>query len=305
MSERLPIEQNLKSRSSNLPILIEGGVLVGSSSYSSRILGASLLGVALIILCIWVIRRRIKKYLETTVGLPTVFWRPKFFNYLPKEEINAINVHGISSEDARKMNSSSITNVLPRMERLNGPYGMYATVYGLWTKVIHVAHPVPAKAILQSSNLKAPGYDHFKNFCGEGVFTADGQDWKRKRSSVVHALFKPPKKQIDSNGKEAAPHAFGDRLEMEANKAASEFLDAFLNTSTGAQPKNVVPLLQNATVRIIYRYLTHDDSLDGVIADSDLTKASNQGCYRQRAASWLLAAYLQSIVSIRMIILAQ
>ena len=36
----------------------------------------------------------------------------------------------------KKMGSSSITNILPRMERLNGPYGMYATVYGINTKVI-------------------------------------------------------------------------------------------------------------------------------------------------------------------------
>ena len=78
---------------------------------------------------------------------------------------------------------------------------MYATVYGVSTKVVHVAHPIPAKAILTGNNslsakskssqpakgknrssiaeflgaIKSPAYDHFKNFSGDGVFTADGK----------------------------------------------------------------------------------------------------------------------------------
>jgi hypothetical protein len=47
-----------------------------------------------------------------------------------------------------KLPSSNITNILPRMERLGGPYGMYATVYGVSTMVIHMAHPTPIQYIL-------------------------------------------------------------------------------------------------------------------------------------------------------------
>ena len=39
------------------------------------------------------------------------------------------------------------------MERLNGPYGIYATVYGIQTKVVHVAHPVPARDILTGAGM--------------------------------------------------------------------------------------------------------------------------------------------------------
>jgi hypothetical protein len=88
--------------------------------------------------------------------------------------------------------------MLPRMQRLGGPYDMYGTVYGVATAVVHVAHPVPALAILLSRSsgeltsgaCKAPAYDHFKNFCGDGVFTAEGNDWKVKRAAVLHALFR-------------------------------------------------------------------------------------------------------------------
>jgi len=132
-----------------------------------------------ILVCIWAIRRQAQWYLKCTVGLPTVLWRPKFWNYFPDKtadnEVKAPNGGVFSQVIASKMNSTSITSILKRMERLNGPYGMYATVYGLNTKVIHVAHPIPAKAILQSCSLKAPGYDHFKNFCGEGFSQRTGK----------------------------------------------------------------------------------------------------------------------------------
>lgn len=255
---------------------------------------------ALIILCTWAIRRKIQVNLEQTVGLPTVLWRPKFLNYFPVKQTVNVN-SAISMQEEAKMSSSSITNMLVRMERLNGPYGMYATVYGLKTKVIHIAHPVPAKAILQNFSLKSPGYDHFKNFSGEGVFTADGEDWRRKRSSVVHALFKQQQRTKVNSDVSHAP-SFADQLERESNEAASEFLSALFDSTDGIKPKNIVPLLQCAMVRIIYRYLTHDKS-DDPIKNEQLSNdgAPNQG----ENVSTLLPAYLQSIIQIRMIILAQ
>jgi len=85
--------------------------------------------------------------------LPTVTWRPRFVNYQPT-----------NLQDSTKMASSSITGILPRMQRLNGPFGMYGTVYGLSTAVVHIAHPVPAKAVLAGRSMKQPAYNHFQNF---------------------------------------------------------------------------------------------------------------------------------------------
>ena len=191
--------------------------------------------------CWW---KHVRVYRELSQVVPTVIWRPKFVNYK-------------TSETDSKMKSSSITNILPRMGRLDGPYGMYGTVYGFFTKVLHIAHPLPTKYILtssteggkvweQSSTWKSPAYDHFQDFSGDGVFTANGKEWKDKRSSVIHILFK----NASSN----------ELLYQEANHSANSFLH-LLQIHSGAEV-NIVPLLQKCTIGFIYRYLTHKTSID-------------------------------------------
>lgn len=272
-------------------------------------------------------------------NLPTVVWRPRFVNYDTREcsteEDNEIDLNdemalmawaeGSQREDnhsslgkkrdgRKAMGSSSITNILPRMERLDGPYGMYATVYGVRTKVVHVAHPVPSRAILTGAgtidvadvgecsysrqrhsgrrtslrgiisgsakdaqvdggtqprrrssaarfltgSTKSPAYDHFKNFSGDGVFTADGADWKAKRASVLHCLIR------NSNIEET--------LEAQANRSADCFerevkaatlLGQNLEKAKSGRPSlrviDVVPMLQRSTVGLIYRLITHHE----------------------------------------------
>jgi cytochrome P450 len=282
-------------------------------------------------------RRQTKRLLEGC-GLPTVHWRPRFINYLPFEE-------------DQKMASSTITRILPRMERLGGPFGMYGTVYGISTAVIHVAHPAPARAIFGSgvatsvgSNnskrrprrssivestgaSKSPAYDHFKNFCGEGVFTANGEDWKAKRSAVTHCLIK---------GTTSSMSEISQRLENEANRAADAFcsqVQALQKNRKDAVTVNVVPLLQRSTIGLIYRYITHDEpewAIRAEFDDSRMCKTDNEsvetsslsseedsvlaseqtekiGNSRSRttSATKLVEAYLNAIIRIRMIILAQ
>jgi len=254
--------------------------------------------------CLFFLRRR-WIHLQLSAGkckLPTVIWTPRFFNYSPEfdEDINEKKrncYNKISSlyfmkSRREKMRSSTITNILPRMERLDGPYGMYATVYGM-TKIVHVAHPIPARLILLGSTklrankntldsfgvrvgynkknrirpysslgaLKSPAYDHFKNFFGNGVFTSEGLSWKMKRLSVVHCLLK---------GCASDESRESTRLELEANKAADAFVfnalkvsrDNKKNDSTTDKHReekgiNAVLLLQRATIGLIYRLITH------------------------------------------------
>jgi hypothetical protein len=241
-------------------------------------------------------------------GLPTLIWRPRFVTYRPGEE-------------DQKLASSTITRMLPRMERLGGPYGMYGTVYGVSTAVVHVAHPVPAKAIFgysvkastsgkptkkkiinSTGASKAPAYDHFKNFCGEGVFTADGEDWKAKRASVMHCLIK---------GTNNSSSEIAQRLETEANRAADTFSAQVmaLQKSQKKDPSaNVVPLLQRATVGLIYRYITHDDPQWGFPNSSPTTtetETNQNATPKSTPRTGLVDSYLNSIIRIRMIILAQ
>ena len=290
-------------------------------------------------------RRRARLLLSShPCNLPTISWMPKFINYTPKD---------VSSKKP-KLASSSITNILPRMERLKGPYGIYATVYGISTKVIHIAHPIPAKIVLGSSNLpikhkqnnvtiseslgavKSPVYDHFLNMFGRGVFTADGQDWKNKRSSVLHCLLRGVTKDDSDES---------IRLEREANYAATAFLKSWkrLRSNNGGGDRgsivNVVPLLQRAMIGFIYRFLTHDevrmeeylselgeskenidfhsnDTHDDCSTASDSSSSHHQGESQKdriqhtdkmppKSAFSFLSTYLEAVTNIRMIILAQ
>jgi cytochrome P450 len=218
------------------------------------LLASSLLGILLMALFL----KRYRTYrILVDAKLPTVFWRPKFAT---------LNLYCLNEDSAKKLSDSTITNILPRMKRLNGPYGIYGTVYGLSTPVIHVAHGVPALAILQATTTKTPAYGHFFNFCGRGVFTADGQDWKAKRTSVLHALIRH---------QDITPLA----------EAAAEQLVAQLRDRS-APEYDIVPILQQTTVKLIYRFITRTDlPVKEAIVD--------------------LPRYLEAITRIRMIILAQ
>jgi len=221
------------------------------------------------------VRRKTRLQLSAGIcNLPTVCWMPKFVNYHPdKDEQPSADENSDLNPLPKKMPSSNITNILPRMERLGGPYGLYATVYGVSTKIVHVAHPIPAKAILMGNPMskskiagkkasiadslgavKSPAYDHFKNFSGDGVFTADGNIWKTKRASVLHCLLK-------GCTKDDSPES--QRLEREANLAADSFILSATAISSrsvsGFREVNVVPLLQRATIGLIYRFITHHD----------------------------------------------
>jgi hypothetical protein len=307
--------------------------------------------VLFVVVWLWRRRRQTRRLLERC-NLPTVTWTPRFLNYIPKKEELANNND--------KMKSSAITGILPRMERLGGPFGMYGTVYGISIPVVHIAHPVPAKSILMettngskagqrrrmsitasSGASKAPAYNHFKNFSGNGVFTADGEEWKEKRASVIHCLLKG----VSNCNSPAA-----QRLEREANYAATSFITELeerrREEETGADEPveidNVVPILQRATIGLIYRYITHDDKPRTAQNEGNTTAAETTADVHSPASPGLksasssssslcslvtptadvpddtcksappeicppslLQAYLHSVTDIRMIILAQ
>lgn len=294
----------------------------------------------------------------SAAGLPVVFWRPRFFNYQ------------VTHSD-KQLPSSSITNILPRMRRLGGPYGMYGTVYGFNTAVVHVAHPTPALAILQGHHSpqgatppptvwavttkllrglfrlkvspslstsmrfhetgiqKSPAYNHFEHFCGQGVFTADGQDWKDKRTAVLHILLR--RKYWQEELIRCVQDAAGQLVHRLSNidtpaDGGDTRDDIFIFKNKSLSCINVVPILQRATVGIIYQYLTHtklheestpidgapihchDSQRNNLMANKFDTKHTNMGRQKtgsSKSSSMLLAQYLQSVIQIRMIILAQ
>eukprot|EP00854_Cymbomonas_tetramitiformis_P013134 gene13134-15506_t len=160
---------------------------------------------------------------------------------------------------------SSYQNILRRMKRLGGPYDVYGTLYGA-TPVLHIAHPALSRAVLESKR-KSPGYDHFKDFCGTGVFTADGVEWKEKRAAVMQTVFN---------------HA---RLGAVQDLALSEASRLLLQADAVAQSSpdgslNFLQLTQRMTLSFIYRFLT--------------------------GKSWEShsSVYLQAVVEVRLVVLA-
>jgi len=326
-----------------------------STSLLLVVAGLLLATIAAALCCGWRERRRTKAKLEAC-GLPAVYWRPKFVNYLPNrdeqadgsgKEPAALVIASSSPDRKQLLPPSAITNVLPRMERLGGPYGMYGTVYGVSTAVVHVAHPVPAKVVLSSATSessddeskrtrrrsvriasscgasKAPAYDHFKNFCGDGVFTADGDDWKAKRSAVMHALLRGNNKAgAAADGGSGSSRGYESKIEQEAHRAGCRLVRYFERSIQQQQNQgrvrnesddcglraNVVPLLQRTTIGLIYRYITHRElANDGLSTTSIVDTCSNpkDELHPGDKQGDPLSPYLKSIVRIRMIILAQ
>jgi hypothetical protein len=250
---------------------------------------AMILVVALLLLMLWLCNKRYRAYrmLAIDAKLPTVFWRPKFATFhLPK-------FHNEDASEMKKLSDATLTNMLPRMQKLDGPYGLYGTVYGVSTPVVHVAHGVPAAAILQNTTTKAPAYDHFFNFCGQGVFTADGPDWKAKRTAVLHALLRGSHHQPQ--------HDITALAERAADEIVTRLHLVAANKSCSLSPPDVVPILQTATVQLIYRFITRTELC---LENKDAkTSRSNDNNHDNNINS--LHRYLESITRIRLIILAQ
>lgn len=195
-------------------------------------------------------------------------WLPRFFQN-----------KAASLRNERTLSVSTITRILPRMEALQGPFGMYGAVNGINTKVVHIAHPLPARTVLgqvsdgtfengasrakrktsSSSSLskstgasKSPIYDSFKILFGEGTFSADGDDWKQKRTAVIHHLIKGTASSTSIRSRCLLDHA---------NLAGGALIERlkYHNRREEGGIINVVPLLQRATLSFIYRFLTQSE----------------------------------------------
>ncbi|CAM9590298.1 unnamed protein product, partial [Ascophyllum nodosum] len=206
--------------------------------------------------------------LRVRAGLPVVLWLPKFW-----------------SMDGRRQTGSSLSRVLERMQSLGGPHGMYGTVFGTQA-VLHVADPEAA-----ALHTKSPGYDHFRGFFGRGVFTADGEEWRRKRASVAHAMFRGNSSRYGGDG---AGRTAGLGLVALANEEADSVLREVEAMVRGGEDRDgevkveIVYLLQRHTLNLIHRFLCGGDH----VASSPERKR-------------LVTRYLNAVTDMRMVILAR
>ncbi|CAM9237029.1 unnamed protein product, partial [Ectocarpus sp. 12 AP-2014] len=229
--------------------------------------------------------------LRIRAGLPVVLWYPKFWRM-----------------DGRRQKGSSLSRVLKRMEVLEGPHGMYGTVFGTQA-VVHVADPEAAALVLSQASCflghtKRPGYDHFGSFFGRGVFTADGEEWRKKRATVAHALFRGGAVTASSDGVagtrgvvsgdvgggRGATGGSGKALAVLANEEADSLLREVeaLREEGGELEVEVVRLLQRHTLNLVHRFLCGGED---VCASPERNR--------------LLPRYLDAVTDMRMVILAR
>ena len=193
-----------------------------------------------------------------------------------------------------------------------------------------MAHPVPIRDILllsSSSTQKTPAYDHFSSFCGRGVFTTDDDDWTIKRHAVVAALFRRNGRNTGSfvEGLEDVCHVTATRLirtilrrqcirpEENVNQNRNHHHHHnTTNTTMQQQPNttlNIVPLLQRATIGLIYRYLTHASAEQAGATEENTETTKSHTTTRTKdydtANEGFLQEYLQAITNIRLNLLAQ
>ncbi|CAN0356191.1 unnamed protein product, partial [Ectocarpus sp. 8 AP-2014] len=175
--------------------------------------------------------------------------------------------------------------------------------------VVHVADPEAAALVLSQASCflrhtKRPGYDHFGSFFGRGVFTADGEEWRKKRATVAHALFRGGAVTAsgggvadtrgvvsgDVGGGRSAAGGSGKALAVLANEEADSLLREVeaLREEGGELEVEVVRLLQRHTLNLVHRFLCGGDD---VCASPE--------------RKHLLSRYLDAVTDMRMVILAR
>ncbi len=237
---------------------------IGDVVPTTHFLGLCMLSVmwcVIAIIVFAVVLRPLMAYykLRIQAGLPTKWWRPKF-----------------SLMDASMQKGKSLDNVIKYMENMGGPLEMYGTVYGT-TAVVHVGDPVAAKVVLQSTT-KNPGYDHFKSFCGNGVFTADGKEWEAKRRTINHAILRRER----TNEWPRLVNSVADDLEAE--------ISLYPTTPAGdvnEEDVKAFPLLQRTTLNLVHQYFVGDDAI------------------RSPKLGPLVDPYIRAVMDIRLVILAK
>ena len=76
----------------------------------SHLICIVVVGTGILVLFLLWRRLRTRQRLEKC-GLPTVFWKPKFVNYIPADDLQ-------DTLTDKKLSPSTITNILPRMQLL-------------------------------------------------------------------------------------------------------------------------------------------------------------------------------------------
>jgi hypothetical protein len=127
-------------------------------------------------------------------GLPLVAWRPalpwRLYRSSRRSLLDAVRAraaaagHGAFGASSQPLHPASPVPQRPCSSSLTAPGARAGAVVGEHA-FVHVACPALARAALAGGATKAPFYSAFKGFVGEGLFTAEGEDWRVPARNTV------------------------------------------------------------------------------------------------------------------------
>ena len=181
--------------------------------------------------------------------LPIVPWRPNLlFRVYPVSKRNLLD------RVSRRMDAPADSNPTPEKKK-GRPRRAFGAVVGT-CPFAHVGSAALANAVLKNQPRKAPLYDAFRRFAGDGIFTAEGDEWSTRRAEVLEAFAAAGLEPLAAASKKVAV-----RLAKEIDDTLLERSNAdSASTTRGGDASNVVvdmlPALQRATLRATFEYLT-------------------------------------------------
>lgn len=222
-------------------------------AFEGGLMGVSIGGACYAVVCaVWLAWEVIRAFRMLSHRIPVVPWRPNLmFNVYARSRRNLLE------------------RVSGRMRRMAQQTGVpHVRAFGVVVgkcPFVHIGGASLARAALHNQPVKAPLYHAFKAFAGEGIFTAEGKDWSDKRGEVLQAFA-----QVGLEPLAAASMRAARRLtdEIDARHASETATDrrqkgkegdgkgAVSGEDVAEFVLELLPLLQRATLRATFEYLT-------------------------------------------------
>lgn len=149
---------------------------------------------------------------------------------------------------------------------------------------VHIGEAALARDALRQTTTKAPLYHAFEAFAGTGIFTAEGEDWERKRAETLRAFAV------------VGLTSLRDRAVVECVKVVDELGSVVRAGKRTGLEVPMLPTLQRLALRVTFGYLT-GMSLDDACArvGRDRVRCENEYLAAATTLRHLIPARARSI----------
>tara|TARA_B110000977_G_scaffold90071_1_gene119650 strand:+ start:20412 stop:22373 length:1962 start_codon:yes stop_codon:yes gene_type:complete len=294
-------------------LVAEGGTHALGWGFACYVVLGSLWVVVGVVHAWWLLRGRV----------PIVPWRPNLmFKVYPvsrrnllervSRRMDALSVAALTKKSdeshhhkehpAEHNNKHELT---PQKYAHSNPHRVFGAVVGT-CPFTHIGGASLANAALKDAPKKAPLYHAFAAFAGDGIFTAEGNDWSDKRTEVLNSFATvglEPLAEVSVKVARRLTRMMDDAVGVEQQSKPQD---------TNHTEMQMLPLLQRATLRATFEYLAgcsiDDAALKlGSSGNSDISP-DDDTCHTSTSpvsAKTLENEYLEAATSLRHLIPAR